>query len=73
MFRTITSLYLGNSPTREVEPIINCRRLLLKITVILKTTTQGHPISKFSILYDTQKKKKKKVNQAISFYSKINP
>lgn len=63
MFRTITSLYLGNSPTREVEPIMNCRRLLLKITVILKTTTQGHPISKFSILSDAKKKKKRKLTE----------
>ena len=76
MFRPITSLYLGNSPTREVELIIKCRTEAQKrknaqdYTVILKTTPQGHPISKFSTLSDALKKK---VNQAIAFYSKINP
>lgn len=58
MFRPITSLYLGNNPTREVELIIKCRTEAQKrknaqdYTVILKTTTQGHPISKFSTLSD---------------------
>lgn len=66
MFRPITSLYPGNSPMREVEPIINCRTEAQKISKIAQ-------VVQFPSLIHFPMPIKMEANQAIYFYSKINP